>query len=95
MISKENIVEIIHLALDELNEQNNDKYKITKSDNIALFGAGGFLDSLGLVNLIVIIEDLLYDKHNLSVTVASEKAMSQANSPFKDVDTLATYISTL
>ncbi|NJO91917.1 MAG: hypothetical protein HC831_25325 [Chloroflexia bacterium] len=49
---------------------------------------------MGLVNLIVDIEGLLAD-NDIEVTLTSEKAMSQRNSPFRTVESLTDYIKEL
>jgi len=60
-----------------------------------LFGQGGKLDSLGLVNLIVAVEAMVEDELDVTITLADEKAMSMKNSPFRTIQTLADYINLL
>lgn len=91
MISRENILEIIYNALDEVNEQLPKSKHIAKLPESPIYGKDGNLDSLGLVNMIVSVESGLEDI-DLNLVLADEKAMSQANSPFKNVSTLADYI---
>ena len=57
-----------------------------------LFGGGGPLDSMALVNLLVDLEELIEDDYGLSVTLADEKAMSRRTSPFTRVKYLIEYI---
>lgn len=57
-----------------------------------LFGGGGPLDSMALVNLLVELEELIEDDYGLSVTLADEKAMSRRTSPFSRVKYLIDYI---
>ena len=57
-----------------------------------LFGGGGPLDSMALVNLLVDLEELIEDDYGLSVTLADEKAMSRRTSPFSRVKYLIEYI---
>ena len=57
-----------------------------------LFGGGGPLDSMALVNLLVDLEELIEDDYDLSVTLADEKAMSRRTSPFTRVKYLIEYI---
>ncbi|MCK5679857.1 acyl carrier protein [bacterium] len=95
MINNEKILHAIFEAIDELNEQFQKEQRLSKSTNTTLFGETGKLDSLGLVNLIVATEQRLEETFNLSLTLADEKAMSQKNSPFRSIGTLAQYISKL
>ena len=85
----ERILNIVFKALDELNEQ------LTKSTKTVLFGNNGQLDSLGLVSLLVIIEQNIEDEFDVSITIADERAMSQKHSPFRTIGTLADYIDML
>src|SRR5690606_6785214 len=57
-------------------------------DETQIYGPNSELDSLGLVNLLVDIEQEIYENFNTSITIASEKAMSQNNSPFRNYSTL-------
>ncbi|MEM8868592.1 MAG: acyl carrier protein [Verrucomicrobiota bacterium] len=54
-----------------------------------LYGNGGPLDSMGLVNLIADLEDAVYEKFEASITLADEKAMSAHKSPFLNVRSLS------
>ena len=56
-----------------------------------LFGREGYLDSLGLVSLVVSTEQALQDELNLTVSLADDKALSQRQSPFRTVGSLADY----
>jgi D-alanine--poly(phosphoribitol) ligase subunit 2 len=56
-----------------------------------LFGKAGLFDSLGLVNLILALEEAIQDDTGVAVTLADERAMSQARSPFRTVGSLAGY----
>ena len=58
----------------------------------ALFGTNGILDSMGLVTLIVEVEQTLADRFDITITLADDRAMSQRSSPFRSVGTLADYI---
>jgi acyl carrier protein len=57
-----------------------------------LIGREAVLDSMGLVNLIVEVEQRLEEEYDLAVVLADERAMSQKNSPFRTVQSLADYI---
>jgi len=82
-------------AVEELNLQLEEHQQIAVAPDTVLFGKGGKLDSLGLVNLIVILEGILQDAYNLEIALADERAVSQKNSPFRTVQSLADYIFTL
>ena len=52
------------------------------------------LDSLGVVQLIVEVEQRVEAQHGISLTLANDKAMSQKNSPFRTVGVLADHVVT-
>lgn len=90
MYNKFEIIEIVFQSIDEINQQ--EKLDIPKSVQSQLYGGSGKLDSLGLVNLIVSIEEKINNKFGLTISLADEKAMSQTNSPFLNVDSIVEYI---
>lgn len=60
-----------------------------------LIGRGSVLDSLGLVTLIVDLEQRLEEEYGVSVVLANDRAISQKNSPFRTVQSLTEYICLL
>jgi acyl carrier protein len=93
MKTKEKVIEVIYKAIDEVNEERSaDEGLINKSPDTRLFGGDSVIDSLGLVNLLVLIEEKINTEFDLALTVADERAMSQRNSPFRSVNTFADYI---
>ena len=58
----------------------------------ALFGTAGLLDSMGLVTLVVEVEQMLAERFGMQITLADDRAMSQRSSPFRTVGTLVAYI---
>ena len=56
-----------------------------------LFGEGGALDSIGLVSVIVELEQKLSDRTGSEVSLMNDRALSQARSPFRTVGALAEY----
>ena len=59
-----------------------------------LFGRGSRLDSLGLVALLIDVEEALLGKGH-EITLNDDRAMSQSRSPFRNVPALVGYISQL
>lgn len=89
---KERIYNVVIKSIQEFNETSNNNIGIEKGIDTALFGESGVLDSLGLVNLIVKIEEDLADEFNTTIIITSEKAMSRKTSPFLTIGTLIDYI---
>jgi len=82
-------------SIEEINRQLENEHQLEKSTNTVLFGEGGKLDSLGLINLVVAVEQNIEDEFDVTITLADERAMSQENSPFRTVGSLADYIELL
>ncbi len=89
------VTRVLFSALDEINEQLPKDRRLGKSLETVLFGKSGKLDSLGLVHLIVAVEQKISEEFEVAITLADEKAVSQKNSPFRTIGTLASYISLL
>ena len=68
---------------------------VSGSAGEAIFGAGGVLDSLDLVNYLADLEYRLDQEYGRELVLASERAMSRSRSPFRDVDSLTAYIMEL
>ena len=92
IIQPEDVLEVLYQVIDQLNSQSSHSEQIEKSKDAPLFGNKGKLDSLGLVNLIVMIEQEMEDCFEASIVLADEKALSKENSPFRTIDSLVEYI---
>ena len=90
--TKDKIVALIYEVIDEENEAREQDKQIVKSLETLFLMKDGGLDSLGLVSLIVATEEKIVDSLDVEITIADAKAMSQKNSPFKSVNSLADYI---
>ena len=95
MITRYQIQGIVLKTVDELNADRPPAQHISHDDAAVLFGRNGTLDSLGLVNLIVAIEQRIGDEFNTYITIADAKAMSQSRSPVSTVKSLVDYIESL
>ena len=86
-------MKIIEMVIDAYREIA-DTYNIPIGridDDTDIFGAQGYLDSLGLVAFLANLEMRL-SENGVKITLASEKAMSRKQSPFLTVRTLADFI---
>ena len=95
MPSRDEILNLIYEAIDDVNPQLEDDQQLAKQEHTALFGKESSLDSMGLVNLIVEVESKIEDSYEVTLSLADEKALSQTRSPFKSVATLVDHVSTL
>lgn len=90
-----NVLQLIYEAIDEINEDLEEGEKVEKSEDTIIFADGSSLDSLGLVNLITIIEQKIEEETGEYITIADERALSMESSPFQTVKTLKDYIEML
>jgi len=93
-LSTDDIQDIVLSALTATNQARDPLHQLQVAPDAPLFGAGSPLDSLGLVGLLVDIEDALRDR-GVDVELSDARAMSQTRSPFRDVPALVGYISGL
>ena len=80
---------IIELAQEILEAEGGSSTGLDQETR--LFGKEGLLDSMGLVSLIVAVEQEIEDRHGTSVALADERALSQSSSPYRTIGTLAEY----
>jgi acyl carrier protein len=88
------IEEIVLAALAAANQARPATAQLEVSPTAQIYGPGSRLDSLGLVALLIDIEDAFQDA-GFAVTLSDARAMSQSRSPFRDVPSLVAYISGL
>ncbi len=88
----ERVIGAIFRALDEVNRLLPKRRQLEKSNDTVLFGRSGKLDSLAFVNLVVATEQKIEEEFRTMITLADGRAMSQNNSPFETIATLADYI---
>ena len=92
-INKKSIVENIIREVSNIIHTDNEEIVI--NENSVIYGDNSQLDSLALVSLIVAVEQNIEDEFGISITLADERAMSQENSPFRSVRSLADYVETI
>ena len=92
-VDKSRITALVFAAVDELNQQLRKAQRLEKSPTTPISGTSATLDSLGLLNLIVQVEQQLEQEFQVSVTLADDAVMAQENTPFQTLGTLTDYIS--
>ena len=93
MDKRARIIQIIYDTIEEeINSLPSRKEPLENSEDTVLFGSSGGLDSLDLVNLIIGVEEEIGDAFDSEIALADESAMSEENSPYRTVKTLAEYI---
>lgn len=84
--------EVLVPVIDSTNELLPPDQSISQDQERILFGKGGALDSLGLVNFVVSLEDKLQELTGKPIRLATEAAMSRGSSPFRNIKSLLEYI---
>ena len=93
-MTNDDIQQIIFDAIEMANNAREDDKQIPVSADTELYGTSGQLDSMGLVAFLVDIEESLQDRE-MNISLSDERAMSQSQSPFRNVQSLTDYIATL
>jgi acyl carrier protein len=82
---------IILNAIRSANLSRPANSQLDVSPSATIFGADSPLDSLGLVALLIDVEEALSDR-GAAITLTDARAMSQTRSPFRAVQPLVDYI---
>ena len=86
---------IIFGIIDELNEMLPPDNRLAKSEDTLLSGSGGGLDSLGMVNLIVDLEEELSSRFGHDVNLIDDGTMHLESDPFRTIGTLIEFVKSL
>jgi acyl carrier protein len=89
-VTRDDLIDLIASTITEFSSSEVDPASMTTETR--LFGEAGLLDSIGLVSAVIELEQRLRERFDRSFTLADERAMSQARSPFRTVGSLADYI---
>ena len=92
---QEKIEKIIIETLKELNEELENEAFLNPNSKTKLYGGNGAMDSLALVSFIADLEDKISDEFEKDIILADEKAMSAKTSPFRNIESLTSYIKSL
>jgi acyl carrier protein len=79
-------------AIKEVNEILPPEMRLSNDPEAVIFGKGGKLDSLGLVNLVLAVEERLAER-GWKVSLTDERAMSQNRSPFRSIEALTSFVA--
>lgn len=95
MTTPENALGAVYRAVDWINGELPPDRQLTKAPETRLLGSQSVLDSLHLVSLLITIEREVEDIFGVALTLANERALSMKESPFRTVESLASYIGVL
>jgi acyl carrier protein len=89
------ITQMLFNVLDELNQLRPKEEHLTKELATPLAGDFGRLDSAALINLIVLTEEKSAHELGRPILLTDDRTMSQINTVFRTVGSLADYIHLL
>lgn len=89
------VVECIYAAVDEANDERDGKPPIDKSPRTPIHGDASGLDSLGLINFVVAVEENVEAAFGTPIMLADDRALSQDPSPFDSIEALTGYVEQL
>ena len=92
MEQKQKITNLVFSVIDEINKELSKDDQIIKSLDSVIYGSNGQLDSLGLVNFVVAVEQKSEAVFEKAINLTDDKAMSEKNSPFQTIETFVNYI---
>jgi acyl carrier protein len=95
MNDAENILSAIYRAIDWINGELPPNRQLVKEPQTRLVGSQSVLGSMQLVSLIIAIEREVEDALGITLTLADERALSMKESPFRTIQSLASYIEVL
>ena len=90
-MDKSEIKGLISVCIVNLNKSFVESERISLDSESILFGKDSPLDSMGLLTLLMDLEEQL-EEHDIFMTILDDHALSQKNSPFQSISHLTDYI---
>jgi acyl carrier protein len=94
-VDRATIADLVIAGLRDVIAQSDTPPTAEITEATTLIGRNAVLDSLGIVSLIVDLEQQIEERFGATLSLANDRAMSQKNSPFRSVQTLTDYIVSL
>jgi hypothetical protein len=91
----EKVLTCVYAALDEANEDRQGLPPLEKSLETPIHGSASGLDSLGLINFVVAVEEGVERDVGAAIVLSDDRALSQERNPFESVRALVDYIDVL
>jgi hypothetical protein len=91
----EQALQLVYDAIDAVNPQLPQARRLAKSPATIIVGPSGSLDSLGIVNFLIALEERTGDALGTPVQLLDDTAFIDASGPFRSVGSLAHHLVTL
>lgn len=89
------VAQCIYAAIDDANLERDEGPLLKKSPETPIHGDASGLDSLGLINFVVAVEEQVEIAFEVSLVLSDDRALAQEPSPFDSVASLAAYVEML
>jgi len=92
MVDKDRVIEALFNVIDNLNRQVLPDAQLKKSTGTILSGEGAQLDSLGIINFVVAVEQEIEDEFHTIITLTDDTVLAAADEPLRTIDSLADHL---
>tara|TARA_B100000989_G_C19518918_1_gene463109 strand:- start:1783 stop:2082 length:300 start_codon:yes stop_codon:yes gene_type:complete len=89
------IQNIINESIDEINDFLPQDSQITKDDDQLLYGTNGVLDSMGIINFCLLVEEKFAEVFSKEISLIDDSAFSEEMLPIESVRNLKAYLTKL
>jgi acyl carrier protein len=86
---------LVHRAIDTINRQLPVERRLKKMPETVIIGPGGELDSLGIITLVIALEEMVSQAVGQPVQLLDETALASNNSPFQTIGSLTRFLEAL
>ena len=87
------VSQAVFAVLEEFNGTLPPESQIPPKREAPIYGKGSLLDSLGLVNLLILLEAKIGDHFQTNIVLLELQVVTQENNPFATVGSLTDYIA--
>jgi hypothetical protein len=89
---RQKIEQVVYAAIDDLNEQFANEQKLAKALDTVLLGKGSRLDSVGFINLLVLLEEKCQEQCQINISLTDGFEMAGDANPFRTVESLIVFV---
>jgi len=93
MPTMESLQALVFATIEDLNKTRSADERLSPAADTPLYGKGGCLDSLGLLDLLMFLERRLAKERGSKVCLITSRTSLERNNPFESVATLVDYLA--
>ena len=90
---RDQALQLVYDAIDSVNPQLPQTRRLAKAPETVIVGPSGQLDSLGIINFLLALEERASEAAGTSVQLLDDTAFLAENERFRTVDALARYLA--